>query len=163
MNPITSFFTSLISPVAEGVKEWQRGKREIKKAKIAAEVAKYQAQEKRWLALAEVEADWDMEAMRQAQYSWKDEWITIIITLPFVGAFIPEVQDFVLKGFEYLQRVPAWYMVIFMGIVAASFGLRWWFNKQSPVSLFKQKASAGANIGTSAVQNLNTSSNNFGE
>jgi len=124
------FFKAIVSPVTSTLTSWNDGRVEIKKAKIGAEIAKYEAAADRWRLTAKSESDWDLEAQRQSQYSWKDEWLTIIITLPFVFLFFPFSQDAVLTGFEYMDKAPFWYQTIFMGIVAASFGLRWWFTKK---------------------------------
>lgn len=128
---IGEFFRSLISPVTETIKGYNDGKIKIKEAQIMAKVAKYEAEARRWEKTADIEGDWDTEALRQSQYSWKDEWLTIIITFPFVFLFFPFSQEYVMKGFEYMDKAPLWYQTIFMGIVAASFGLRWLFRKKN--------------------------------
>ena len=120
----------MVSPVTTAITSYNDGKTRIKEAKIVAEVAKYNAEAKRWEQAASIEGDWDQQALRQSQYSWKDEWLTIIITMPFVFLFFPFSQDYVVKGFQYMSEAPFWYQTIFMGIVAASFGLRWWFTKK---------------------------------
>ena len=57
--------------------------------------------------------------------SWKDEYLTILFSLPLILAFFPQTQETVLKGFETLDKTPEWYMFLVMGIVAGVFGLRW--------------------------------------
>jgi len=58
--------------------------------------------------------------------SWKDELLMLIFIAPFVGCFIPSAQPYVERGFKFLdQNTPTWYVVILLGIVAATFGLRW--------------------------------------
>ena len=49
-----------------------------------------------------------------------------IFSLPFIGSFIPNVQDYVSVGFDYLNKAPSWYQWAYMGMVAATFGLRGW-------------------------------------
>lgn len=122
---------ALLSPIAEGFKSWNDGRVKIKEAKINAEVARYNAQAKVAEMVQQQEGDWDIEALRQSQYSWKDEWFTIILSLPFIGAFIPKVQDYVIVGFNYLNETPDWYRLAFLGAVCASFGLRWWFKRKN--------------------------------
>lgn len=90
--------------------------------------AKYKAQEAREMALAQIEADWDIEALRQAQYSWKDELITIIIFAPLVVAWFDESKAKAWVAF--VGAMPVWYQIIMAGIVAASFGLRWFFKSK---------------------------------
>ena len=121
--------SDIISGVANAFGKWNDGRVRIKEAKINAEVARYEAEGKRWELAQQSETNWDMEALRQSQYSWKDEWFTVLLSLPFIGAFIPTVQEHVLTGFEYLGKTPEWYRWAFLGAVCASFGLRWWWNK----------------------------------
>jgi len=120
----------IIEAIAGGVKSWNDGRVRIKEAKINAEIARYNAQAKVAEMAQQQEGSWDMEALRQSQYSWKDEWFTIVLSLPFIGAFIPNVQDYILIGFQYLGQTPDWYRIAFLGAVCASFGLRWWFKRK---------------------------------
>jgi hypothetical protein len=79
--------------------------------------------------LAEIEADWDVVAQQQAQYSWKDELITIIWFAPLVVAwFEPERAG---QWVNWVGELPYFYQFGMFGIMAASFGLRWYFKQQS--------------------------------
>ena len=64
--------------------------------------------------------------------SWKDEWLTILFSIPLVLAFIPGCEDIVQIGFNQLQLMPDWYKYALSVIVAASFGVR------SATKLFKK-------------------------
>ena len=71
------------------------------------------------------EIDWDIEAIRSTQSSWKDEWITLLFSIPLILAFCGDwgnqiVQD----GFTALEVMPTWYQVSLGGIVSASIGRR---------------------------------------
>jgi hypothetical protein len=72
-----------------------------------------------------VEADYDAKAQAQMEHTWKDEYLLFILTLPIIGSFIPGVQESVVVGWEYVAKAPEWYIVSFLGLVAATFGLRW--------------------------------------
>lgn len=122
--------SDLINGVSNVFSSWNDGRVRIKEAKINSEVARYEAEGKRWEMAQTSESNWDMEALRQSQFSWKDEWFTILLSFPFIGAFIPTVQEHVVKGFSYLQATPDWYRLAFLGAVCASFGLRWMFNRK---------------------------------
>ena len=121
--------SDIINGVASGFKSWNDGRVRIKEAKINSIVKRYEVEAVHLAKTLEAETNWDIEALRQSQYSWKDEWFTILLSLPFIGAFIPEIQEYVLTGFNYLNQTPDWYRWAFLGAVCASFGLRWWFNK----------------------------------
>ena len=90
--------------------------------------AKYKSEEARFMAQAQAEADWDQEALRQAQYSWKDELITIIIFAPLIVAWFDAEKAG--AWVEFVGKMPLWYQLIMTGIVAASFGLRWLFKNK---------------------------------
>ena len=65
------------------------------------------------------------------QYTWKDEFILVILFLPFIGSFVPVVQDYVLLGWEYVSKAPPWYQFILIGVVLSTFGLRWYARKNT--------------------------------
>jgi len=136
-----SWWSALIEPVVSIVKEplveWQKRKTleveqidkqldrqhelNIKKIDVALELAK-QGQK--------IEADWDTNAQQDMKTSWKDEYLTILFSVPLILAFFPQTQDAVLKGFETLAKTPEWYMMLVMGIVAGVFGLRWLISRK---------------------------------
>ena len=132
MNWLASIFEPIINIVKEPINEWQKRKTleveikdkdkerqhelNIKKIDVANELAKQGIQ---------IEADWDTNAQQDMKTSWKDEYLTILFSVPLILAFIPATQESILKGFETLNKTPDWYMMLVMGIVAAVFGLRW--------------------------------------
>lgn len=124
---IFSFISSLFTPAVNAFNGYQERKGEVVKAKQKLKIAKLNAEAKRFELQQAATTNWDIEAMRQSQFSWKDEYLLVILTLPFIGAFIPKVQDYVAKGFGYIDAMPIWYQTAFVGIIAASFGLRWLF------------------------------------
>ena len=68
--------------------------------------------------------DWDLEAMKGSQASWKDEYLVILFSIPLILAFIPGMEGVVQNGFEQLNKMPEWYQYSLGVIVAASFGVR---------------------------------------
>ena len=100
---------------------------DVKKAKQTAEANKA-------LRVIDGEFDYDMMAMEAAKTSWKDEMIMVIWYSPLVigwydnetGALI-SASDWV----EFVGKLPYWWQVGAFGIMAASFGLRWFFKQQN--------------------------------
>lgn len=90
---------------------------------------RYKAEAARLMKLAEAEADWDLEAQRQAQFSWKDEFITFVWFSPLVMGWFDQERagDWV----KFVSGLPLWYQFGMFGIIAASFGLRWYFKQQN--------------------------------
>lgn len=120
----------IFKTIGDGVKAWNDGRVRIKEAKINAKVAQWNAKARLAEKEADAEKDWDLQAMKNAQNSWKDEVITIIWFTPFILLFIPQTQSYVIKGFKALAEVPYGYWLVLFGIVASAFGLRWLFQKR---------------------------------
>jgi hypothetical protein len=137
MSWLTSIIGGVFSVVTEPVKEWQRRETlkveqqdkqldrqhelNLKKIDVALELAK-QGQK--------IEADWDTNAQQDMKTSWKDEYLTVLFSIPLILAFLPQTQDAVLNGFETLAKTPEWYTMLVMGIVAGVFGLRWLISRK---------------------------------
>ena len=116
--------TALIGPIADLAGTWMSGKVEEKKAQSATKVAKAQAEAIVMQKKATGEIDWDLEMAKGSQTSWKDEWLTILFSIPLILAFIPGMEDLVRNGFQQLEQMPEWYQYSSGVIVAASFGVR---------------------------------------
>lgn len=108
---------SVIGPVAELGKTWLEGKVAKTKAKAEAEASVMKTQ-------AKSAADWETAMARSSAQSWKDEWLTILFSIPLVLAFIPDAVPYVRQGFEVLNTMPQWYQYGLSVIIAASFGVR---------------------------------------
>ena len=52
------------------------------------------------------EIDWDLEMAKGSQSSWKDEWLTILFSIPLILAFIPGMEEVVKNGFAHLPTKP---------------------------------------------------------
>ena len=75
-------------------------------------------------ARAEHSASWDEIAQQNSSTSWKDEYLTLLISIPLIMCFIPSLVPYVQEGFAVLDTMPKWYQYTFSVIVAASFGVR---------------------------------------
>lgn len=104
----------LIGAVSGLAGSWIEGKTAIQKANATKN-----------LKIATGEIDWDLEAMKATQSSWKDEWLTILFSVPLILAFCGEWgREKVNEGFAALAVMPDWYQYTLGVIVAASFGIR---------------------------------------
>ena len=117
-------WTALIGPIANIAGSWMDGKVEQTKAKANANVAKAKAEAAIMEKKATGEIDWDIEMARGSTSSWKDEWLTILFSIPLILAFIPGMEEVVANGFAQLQAMPEWYQYSLGLIVAASLGMR---------------------------------------
>jgi hypothetical protein len=111
-----SFFNAL-GPIADLGRTWIEGKVAKTKAKAEAEAAVMINQSKS-------AADWETAMARASNTSWKDEWITILFSIPLVLAFVPSAVPYVREGFAVLATMPQWYQYGLSVIIAASFGVR---------------------------------------
>jgi hypothetical protein len=69
-----------------------------------------QAQHERKLETIKHEANWDNIQATNAGNSWKDEWFTVLFSVPLVMAFVSLKQFLLLSnGFDVLQQMPDWY------------------------------------------------------
>lgn len=102
-----------LTAIGEAVSTWFQGRTEIKKAEVEREVK----------ALNN-EANWDEVQAQSSKNSWKDEWLTLLISIPLVLAFIPSTVQYVYAGFEALKMVPDWYMTLVFVVFSASFGIK---------------------------------------
>jgi|TARA_R100001460_G_scaffold5274_1_gene14763 hypothetical protein len=114
----------LIGPISELAGTWLQGKVEKTKAETGAKVAMAKAEAVIMEKKATGEIDWDLEAIKGSQNSWKDEWLVILFSVPLILAFIPGMEDVVSHGFQQLEQMPEWYQYSLGVIVAASFGVR---------------------------------------
>ncbi len=115
----------LLGPITNIVGGLVQGKMEQKAAESKAKVAKAEAQAQIMLSQATSEADWEKVMAEGSQDSWKDEWLTILFSVPLILAFCGEWgRDIVQDGFVALNAMPDYYRYTLGAIVSASFGIR---------------------------------------
>lgn len=115
------------SIITGGVVEIVKGWFAVKKSKQEAEAA-YN------LKSIQGEIDWDIEAMKASRYSWKDELITIIWFSPLIIGWYDTEKSELRDAESWVQFVgdlPYWWQFGAFGIIAASFGLRWFMKQQN--------------------------------
>ena len=71
------------------------------------------------------EIDRDLADIQATQNSWKDEWITLLFSIPLILAFCGDWGNAIVQaGFLALETMPTWYQYSLGGIVSASIGIR---------------------------------------
>ena len=96
---------------------WLEGR--VAKTKVKAE-----AEATVLIKQAESAADWEAAMARNSPQSWKDEWLTLLFSIPLIMCFIPSMVPYVQDGFAVLETMPTFYQYTLSVIVAASFGVR---------------------------------------
>jgi len=89
IGPLISLITTGVERYAENKKLKAEAKIELGKAKI-----------KRIQNLDAADADWDTLMAKATEASWKDEYWTIVLSIPAILAFFPSMVDDVLAGFN---------------------------------------------------------------
>ena len=116
---------ALIGPVSGLIGSWMDSKTEEQRGKSAVAKAKADAEAKVMVSAATSTADWEKLMAKGSQSSWKDEWLTILFSIPLILAFAGEWgRTIVAEGFAALEVMPDWYQYTLGVIVAASFGVR---------------------------------------
>ena len=108
----------LVGPLVDLAKDWFQRRAD-----------KAQAKHERELRKINGEIGLDTMSAEDMRHSWKDEWLTIIFTVPMVVVFYgaiaddPAIIDRITLAVQTITELPEWYVHIMYGIVAASFGL----------------------------------------
>jgi len=110
---------SLIGPVANIAGGYLKNKAEEKQAKHEAKMKVIQS-----------DSDWESKAVDASANSWKDEFWTIVLSVPIfmIGYSIvvgdPEIVDRVEQGFVALSGLPEWYQYLLFIAISSSFGIK---------------------------------------
>ena len=116
---------ALIGPISSIASTWLEGKVEKTKAETGAKVARAKAEAVIMEKKATGEIDWDLAMAEGSKHSWKDEWITLLFSIPLILAFCGDWgNEIVARGFASLEVMPQWYQIALGGIVSASIGMR---------------------------------------
>ena len=92
---------AILGPLGSIASSWLEGRNEKIKANTRVKIAQAKASET----------------------SWKDEWLTVVFTLPLILLLFGE-EERVNNFFVALSNCPEWYQYLLGTIVAASFGFR---------------------------------------
>ena len=115
---------ALIGPIVGLASTFFEGQLEKTKANNEVKVATAKARATILQKQATGEIEWDVEAIKGSKGSWKDEWLTILFSIPLCLAFIPGMEDVVKNGFARLNELPDWYTYLLFLTVSAALGIR---------------------------------------
>ena len=113
----------IISAVAQVATTWVSGKAEAAKIRSEAKLATTRAKAIVMEKVATGELEWNQAMAEASSTSWKDEWLTILVSIPLVLAFTGH-EDIVMKGFTALEAMPDFYKTAVGVVFAASFGIQ---------------------------------------
>ena len=110
---ILDFFKSLVTPVTNTVTKINTNKTEIKKRNID-----------RLVNAEDKLAEWELIQAESGRHSWKDEFWTLILSVPLILCFFPEFVPVVKDGFTALETMPTFYQYWLGVAILTSFGVR---------------------------------------
>ena len=118
MNPITA----LIGPVVNGISGFFQRKQERKarKDELEQEIHLQKIDYVKQGRIAEVE--WNKTA--KATSGWIDDYLTIILSIPMILVFIPDLVPHIEAGFAALDKTPVWYRSAIAVMISAGFGYK---------------------------------------
>jgi len=114
---------NIIGSVVSLGKIWLEGKQELSKAKQEAKLVTTKAQAEIMSKVAKGELEWNQTMAQASNNSWKDEWLTILVSIPLILAFTGH-EDIVSRGFAALESMPDFYKTAVGVVFAASFGIQ---------------------------------------
>jgi len=121
---LSGLFSGGMTIIGEWVKGWQQRKLIGIQHKVKVAELKATGKETRLMMQTEGEMEWNKFMAQGSMSSWKDEYWTIILSIPMIGCFIPKLAPHILRGFEVLATTPDWYKAAVGVAIAASFGYR---------------------------------------
>ena len=110
---------ALLGPITNLIGGYMKNKAEEKQAKHEAKIAVIQN-----------DANWEETMATASATSWKDEFWTIILSIPIfmvgyaIAANDVTVIDRVHLGFAALSELPEWYQYLLFIAISSSFGIR---------------------------------------
>lgn len=103
MNWITSLISGLASPIVDGFKSVQARKQAKESAKSKIKLAKQTGD----FNLQMTDTEWEALGKNSEAGSWKDEWVTLVITLPIPVIFFAAIYSAYTGDPTYLNAVNA--------------------------------------------------------
>jgi hypothetical protein len=112
----------ILGDIITGVVDYQKGKQAIKRAKVEGEIKVIQS-------ASDSVASWESYMAKATSGSWKDEYWTVIWSIPLVMGFIKidgvfDGPQIAAEGFASFTLMPQWYQYTLVTMVLASFGIR---------------------------------------
>ena len=91
---------------------------------------KAMAEQKHYERMLDGKIEYEIAKQNQMDNSWRDEWFTIILSLPLLivfGSIFLDKPEWITKlkeGFETLNQLPDWYIYALLAAIASSFGMK---------------------------------------
>ena len=127
MSLISSLLGSLGGKVVEAYDSRSQRKHDEKLKKIELDELKHKTKMEMVQRGQEIDNSWELEQITNS--GWKDEFVLLLLSIPLVMSFIPQMQPYVVDGFAALSTTPDWYQWLILSVFAAIYGIRIWRRK----------------------------------
>jgi hypothetical protein len=119
-------FLALVAPIAKsifgGILKHFENKQQLKLAKQDTEMKIELAKQEMVAKQVTADITWDQIQAKNSAGSWKDEYWTIVLSIPMILCFLPFLAGYVEQGFNALMTTPDWYRYAVLTAIAAAFG-----------------------------------------
>lgn len=129
IKPVTDLASKVLPDRAAN----DAAKAEAAKRKDEIDAALHQQQLDGIKASDNYESAWNLAMANASATSWKDEFWTIVLAMPLIGAFIPPLVPYIKAGFQAVSEMPQFYQMWVSAAISAAFGLqqvnkfwKWW-------------------------------------
>jgi len=113
MGIFSSLISGLVSPVASYFTKRSTNKTNVKLQQI-----------ERLKSSDDSLAEWENIQAENSATSWKDEFWTVILSIPLVLCFFPDYVQYINAGFVVLETMPDFYQYWLGVAILTSFGVR---------------------------------------
>ena len=110
------------APISQVVTGWQQRKTVKLEGELAVAKAVTDARIEKVKKGQAADIAWEVTSLDRS--GWKDEYWTIVLSIPMVMCFIPGLVGHVIAGFEALQKTPEWYRYAVGIAIGSAFGVR---------------------------------------
>ena len=119
---ISGAFSAILAPITTMINGWQ----ERKRVGLENEIKLAQAKTNSMIKILETQqtADIAWENLSITNSGWKDEYWTLILSIPAIMCFIPGMDVYVRAGFSSLTDCPEWYQWAVGIAIGSAFGIR---------------------------------------
>lgn len=119
---IWTLVRSVLGSGIELAKGWQTRKKAKLESDLRINEAATEARIEKVRTGQKADIAWENTSIANA--GWKDDYWTIILSIPCVLCFIPSMVGYVEAGFKALTECPDWYKWALLVAIGSSFGYR---------------------------------------
>lgn len=117
---------AFLAPIADHIanmgKSYLKRKQVESEGKVKVAIARAEAEAKVAVMKLEAETEWERTMADGSRFSWKDEWWTLVLSVPLILAFVPPAIPYLEDGFNILAQMPEWYGIAVGLAISAAFG-----------------------------------------